>query len=206
MLGRSLTIVYGLVELEVVSQSVNPMISYCWNNGFEYYHLEQSSVPSLSILSLNINNSLSLSTLAADRYQVLLEVSSSVDINEPVNITFDFVDFNLSAANLTVNTAVSGAAKGFTFIGSCFARCDYADFYHACIQSTRCELNSTSITITLPYMKLNELYLIETFVVNPPYVSSVWLEAYWKDNSGKTIGLTFANTPLTVNPITVQPQ
>lgn len=69
------------MELEVVSLNVNPMISYCWNNGFEYYHLEQANVPSLSILNLNVNNSLSLSTLAADRYQVLLEVSSSININ-----------------------------------------------------------------------------------------------------------------------------
>ncbi len=85
------------------------------------------------------------------------------------------MDFNISAVNLTVNTAVSGAAKGFTFIGSCFARCDYADVYHTCIQSTQCSLNTTSITITLPYMRANEIYLIETFIVNPPYVSSVWL-------------------------------
>lgn len=44
---------YGLVRLSIVgSISTDPFISE-WNNGYEYYHLEQDQVPS-SLLQLNL--------------------------------------------------------------------------------------------------------------------------------------------------------
>lgn len=122
-----------------------------------------------------------------------------------MQVTIDFSDFNITTnPNLTIDTAVSGANKGFIFVGSCYARCDYGDIFHACIQSEQCLVTSNSITITLPYMKPNELYLIESYVVNPPYVSSIGIEAYWKDNGGRTVGLAFANDLFQVLPITIK--
>lgn len=56
--------------MEVVSSINLPSISYVWDNGFEYYHLEQSNIPRLNILTINVNNS--LSTSAGIRYLMLI--------------------------------------------------------------------------------------------------------------------------------------
>lgn len=165
---------------------------YAWDDGFEYYHLEQNAIPQQGILELNVNNT--LSTIAGDRYLTLIEIQSNILINQTVQVTIDFCDFNVSTTpNITIDTVMSGANKGFIFVGSCYARCDFGDTYHACIQSQQCEVTSNSITITLPYMRIREKYLIESYVINPPYVSSVGIQAYWKDNGGKTVGLAFAD-------------
>lgn len=67
---KTMTFVYGLVQLSIVSRQTSPNIMHSWDDGFEYYHLEQNAVPQQGILYLNVNNT--LSTSAGDRYLTLL--------------------------------------------------------------------------------------------------------------------------------------
>lgn len=124
-----------MVELYAVSKSSAPYIGYAWNSGFEYYHLEQNNTPSLGMLSLHVNNT--PSTIAGSRYNLLLELKSTISINEQVTVTIDFVDYG-ATANVTIDTVASGANRGFMFVGSCYARCDYSDTYHTCIHQDKC--------------------------------------------------------------------
>jgi hypothetical protein len=62
--------IYGLVQLEVVGGETPLANVYEWNDGFEYFHLEETTIPSLTIFTININST--LSTIAGNRYSVLL--------------------------------------------------------------------------------------------------------------------------------------
>lgn len=66
---KSLTVLYGLVQLSVVSSLGSSPIMHAWNDGFQYFHLEQNNIPTLSTFILSINNS--VSTMAGSRYPIL---------------------------------------------------------------------------------------------------------------------------------------
>lgn len=73
---------------------------------------------------------------------------------------FDFVALNVNISNLTIGTVNTGASSGFNFVGTCSTVCDYQDTYHTCIHNENCEVQSSQIVLTLPYLIAGQKYLI----------------------------------------------
>lgn len=51
---------------------MTPNMIHSWDDGFEYYHLEQNAIPQQGIFKINVNNT--LSTIAGHRYLALIEI------------------------------------------------------------------------------------------------------------------------------------
>lgn len=81
-----LTIDYGLIQIEVVSDltAVNT-VRRVWNEGFGYYHVESAAVPDFTILDVNVLSS-TLKYNPAQRYPIHISVKSSISVDEPIDL------------------------------------------------------------------------------------------------------------------------